>query len=56
MRAVGIETDEISKGVELPTSDVVVTTVRVDLKVVHMTGVAKEGDGIVPRQLYALTD
>lgn len=55
MRAVGIETNKVPQGVELPPSNVIVTTVGVDLEVVYMTGVAKERYGKVSRQLDALT-
>ena len=56
MRAVGIETDEVIEGVELPSSDVVVATVGVDLEVVDVAGVAEERDGVVSGQLDALAD
>lgn len=56
MRAVGIETDEVSQRVELSSTDVIVAAVGIDLKVMNMTSVAEKGDGIVAGQLDALTD
>ena len=52
---VGIKPNEIPQGEELPPANVVVSTVRVDLEVMHMARLAQVGDGVITWLSNALT-